>query len=713
MKKLLNRKALALIVTALIFATATAGAALVYAGADAGNEAVWGPNTDYGSSGTLAQAVSYANGLTSGTAYIKLLRDVNTTSVITINSGKTVVLDLAGYRIDRGLTSAAANGNVFNVLGSLTVNSSVSGGMITGGYNSGYGGGVYVAGTFTLKGGSVLLNRSSSNGGGIYATSAGVVNIEGGEVRLNASMSKGGGIYAEGACVIKGGEIRENTAATAPGGVYFGASLTVSGSPKIIDNVTGGTISGAVLSGGSKSNIYITNKSITIASPGLSGDAKIGVSSSTVPTATTAFVFTNVNSANYSAYFESDNSRYIIINSGSGSAQVVAIALQDVIWGSTSSYSEGGGTIADAMAYVANLANGTTTYILLQRNITATAALEIPAGKTVRIDLNGYTLSRGLTSVADSGYVIGVSGNLIIDNTAATVGRITGGYNTGNGGGICVYNTGNLTLNGGIITGNRAANGAGIFLHDLAGLTVNTASITNNIASSSGGGIYAGMVDIMLSQSATISGNSASEGGGIYIVNSGVVDLRGSVTGNSASSNGGGVYASGTFRVSQGAYVFGNTKSGAPNNVYLPAGRVITVDMVSGLSGNARIGITTEISPGAGSPVDIINPVSANLSGYFSSDNPSFGLKNEGSGSNQILRLCNQSVSVGELTGGRLREGRRSRDSRLPSPPQTCQTASLQPSPGTTTPASRPRARHTSPRASPLQQGRSMTIGDS
>lgn len=42
MKKLLTRKALALIVTALMFATATAGAALVYAGADAGNEAMWG-----------------------------------------------------------------------------------------------------------------------------------------------------------------------------------------------------------------------------------------------------------------------------------------------------------------------------------------------------------------------------------------------------------------------------------------------------------------------------------------------------------------------------------------------------------------------------------------------------------------------------------------------------------------------------------------------
>jgi predicted outer membrane repeat protein len=653
MKKLLTRKALALIVTALMFATATAGAALVYAGADAGNEAMWGPNTEYSTgSGTLAQAISYANGLTSGTAYIKLLRDVNTTSATTINSGKAVVLDLAGYKIDRGLTSAVANGNVFNVLGSLTVDSSIGGGIITGGYNSGYGGGVYVTGTFTLRGGSVLLNRSSSNGGGIYATSAGIVNIEGGEVRLNASMSKGGGIYADGACVIKGGEIKENTAASAPGGVYFGTNLTVSGSPKIIDNVTGGTISGAVLSGGSKSNIYITNRSITIASSGLSGDAKIGVSASTAPTATTAFVITNVNNANYSAYFESDNRKYIIVNSGSGSAQVVAIALQDVIWGSTSSYSDGGGTIAEAMAYVADIADGTTTYILMQRNITTTAALEIPAGKTVRLDLNGYTLSRGLTSATDSGYVIGVSGNLIIDNTATTTGRITGGYNTGNGGGICVYNTGSLTLNGGVITGNRAANGGGIFLNDFAGLTVNTANITNNIVSSSGGGIYAGLVDIMLSQSATISGNTAVDGGGIYIVSGGVVDLRGSVTGNSASSNGGGVYASGTLRVSYGAYVFGNTKSGAPNNVYLPVGRVVTVDTTNGLSGNARIGITTEAAPGAGSPIDIINPVNANLSGYFSSDNSSFGLKNEGSGANQILRLCNQSVSVGELTGG-------------------------------------------------------------
>ncbi|HOA85589.1 MAG TPA: hypothetical protein PKN17_06160, partial [Bacillota bacterium] len=373
---------------------------------------------------------------------------MNTTTAVTINSGKTVVLDLDGHRIDRGLTSATANGNVFNVLGSLTVNDSAGGGMITGGYNSGYGGGIYVTGTFTLKAGSVLLNRSSSNGGGIYATSAGVVNIEGGEVRLNASMSKGGGIYAEGACVIKGGEIKENTAATAPGGVYFGTSLTVSGSPKIIDNVVGGTISGAVLSGGTSSNIYITSRSITITSPGLGGDAKIGVSSSTAPTATTAYPITNVNSADYSAYFVSDNIRHIIINSGSGSAQVVAIALQEVIWGSTSSYSEGGGTVAEAMAYVAGLPDNTTTYILLQKNVTISTAIEIPANKTVRLDLNGYTLSRGLSSPTSGGYVIGVTGNLIIDNTADTTGKITGGYNDGNGGGICVYDTGKLTING-------------------------------------------------------------------------------------------------------------------------------------------------------------------------------------------------------------------------------------------------------------------------
>jgi len=654
MKKLLTRRTLGIIVATLIFVTAAAGAALVHAGADTGDEAVWGPSTSYGNSGTFAQAISYANGLTSGTAYIKLLRDVNTTTAVTINSGKTVVLDLDGHRIDRGLTSATANGNVFNVLGSLTVNDSAGGGMITGGYNSGYGGGIYVTGTFTLKAGSVLLNRSSSNGGGIYATSAGVVNIEGGEVRLNASMSKGGGIYAEGACVIKGGEIKENTAATAPGGVYFGTSLTVSGSPKIIDNVVGGTISGAVLSGGTSSNIYITSRSITITSPGLGGDAKIGVSSSTAPTATTAYPITNVNSADYSAYFVSDNIRHIIINSGSGSAQVVAIALQEVIWGSTSSYSEGGGTVAEAMAYVAGLPDNTTTYILLQKNVTISTAIEIPANKTVRLDLNGYTLSRGLSSPTSGGYVIGVTGNLIIDNTADTTGKITGGYNDGNGGGICVYDTGKLTINGGSITGNKAANGAGIFLHNFAELTVNTASITNNTATSSGGGIYTSSTDITINQSATISGNKAVDGGGIYIVGSGEVDLRGRVTGNSATGNGGGVYASGTLIVSNAAYVYGNTKSGAPNNVYLPAGRLIVVDMTNGLSGTARIGITTENAPGAGSPIDIIAPVNANLSGYFSSDNPNFGLKNEGTGSNQVLKLCNQSVSVGELTGGTL-----------------------------------------------------------
>lgn len=99
--------------------------------------------------------------------------------------------------------------------------------------------------------------------------------------------------------------------------------------------------------------------------------------------------------------------------------------------------------------------------IKLAADVTAAsneAALNIPEGKTVVLELNGHIINRALAAPAEDGSVIINNGTLAIMED----GQIKGGNTTGNGGGI--LNNGNITLYGGKITGNKAKGlGGGIY----------------------------------------------------------------------------------------------------------------------------------------------------------------------------------------------------------------------------------------------------------
>lgn len=99
----------------------------------------------------------------------------------------------------------------------------------------------------------------------------------------------------------------------------------------------------------------------------------------------------------------------------------------------------------DAEKYQAAVAAQTNSYTYLR----------IERGKYITLDLNGYTIDRGLTEATSNGYVICVAGDLTIqDSSGNNNGKITGGYNNSTGGGVCVIG-GALTLAGGTISENR------------------------------------------------------------------------------------------------------------------------------------------------------------------------------------------------------------------------------------------------------------------
>ena len=163
--------------------------------------------------------------------------------------------------------------------------------------------------------------------------------------------------------------------------------------------------------------------------------------------------------------------------------------------------------------------------VMLTQDITAGAGdsyLEVRGGNPVILDLNGKTLSRGLTEETFAGIVIHIfEGNLTITDSG-TGGKVTGAYSSAYG---CVLiEGGKLTLSGGSITGNRTgADGGGVFITD------------NNSPDSL-------ILGEFIMTGGSISGNSSFRGGGVFIKGGTFTFSGGDITGNT-SSYGGGVYA--------------------------------------------------------------------------------------------------------------------------------------------------------------------------
>ncbi len=151
---------------------------------------------------------------------------------LTIPAGKAITIHLNGHKIDRSLSSPAADGSVFKITGGiLSVYDEAGGGTITGGYTSGNGGGVDVeSGSFWMYSGEISYNRAEGNGGGVYVSGnsdGAAFNLRGGTVCQNICGGSGSGVYASGAdneLYISGSaEITKNVCtgdSMSSGGVY-------------------------------------------------------------------------------------------------------------------------------------------------------------------------------------------------------------------------------------------------------------------------------------------------------------------------------------------------------------------------------------------------------------------------------------------------------------------------------------------------------------
>ena len=222
----------------------------------------------------------------------------------------------------------------------------------------------------------------------------------------------------------------------------------------------------------------------------------------------------------------------------------------------------------DLQAKIDNAENGET--IALINDVIAEAddaAITVPEGKAITIDLNGFKIDRARTAKETNGYVIRVEGGLTVkDSSEDQTGAITGGWTSGFGGGVYVAANGRFTLSGGKISGNTAKYGGGVCVDGAFAMT--GGEISGNMADYYGGGVYVNESDLDLS-GGTITGNTAEYGGGVYLYNA-------------------------TFELSGGPIVTGNEADGKTSNVELEEDMFITV--VGDLTDAALIGVSQEVN---------------------------------------------------------------------------------------------------------------------
>ena len=221
------------------------------------------------------------------------------------------------------------------------------------------------------------------------------------------------------------------------------------------------------------------------------------------------------------------------------------------------------------------------------------------------LDLNGHTLNRNRTAEEADGYVIKVESgaSLTIIN-----GTITGGWNSGSGGGI--YSEGALTLNGVVVVNNNChVLGGGIYCNggsfNMTGGGVLRNQTTHDGSHAGGGGIHVEMVTEFVMNNVTVTENqTVSKGGGIrfhignkqmYINN---CTITKNVSKENAQSKGGGIYFessdnNGRLNVN-GGLICVNTVSTEGGGVYVNRGIVSIKDCE--LLGNVSGGIGGAVS---------------------------------------------------------------------------------------------------------------------
>ena len=277
-----------------------------------------------------------------------------------------------------------------------------------------------------------------------------------------------------------------------------------------------------------------------------------------------------------------------------------------------------------------------TAYVYLEKDATRESRLEVKAGYTLYLCLNGQKLESSLTSSASQGMsqVINVSNGakfILCDckgsgtithssgakgkgvrvggsDTAAATFSMYGGTISGNhtdancwgpdGAGVEIQN-GTFTMYGGTISDNHAEyagsnyGGGGVCAQTSGTFTMYGGTINNNHSATDAGGVMVWGGGAMNIDGGTIRDNTADEAGGGIRTNSYKFIISGnSVIENNTAVKGGGVYygsSSNTMTISESARISGNTATRYGGGIYFDKEGSLTMNGGS-ITGNTATG---------------------------------------------------------------------------------------------------------------------------
>ena len=554
-------------------------------------------------------------------------------SVIKVESGTFTLCDCSGSKgnITHGYkdggsqkypgrgVSVSKNGTFTMYGGSITGNTeggvfvgsnrtfTMNGGSITGNTVTGSGGGVYVASgaEFTMNGGEITGNTSSSYGGGVYVYNGAEFTMTGGSITDNAASSNenksyGGGVYVQKDAIkftMTGGSITGNKAKYG-GGVWTGASFTVSGNVNITGNVG--------IDSKTASNVFRSLGTITIGGEGLKPGARIGVTyGHKIDPGKFVTIATGATDSCTADNFTADAGEPFGIKVERNGIDVNVnlyngLPHEHPICGKTCSHTDNEHTNIEWKPVSSlDAITGAGNYYLTQD---VTSSTTWTCSSNVNLCLNGHSITRN-----GDGNAINVTQNATFTLCDCN------GSKAGNGkiiiskerSGVKIESNGTFFMYSGSIsgtgTGVDVSSGSSKFNMYGGAIEGNTWHGVNNSGTFN---MYDGV----------IKGNDRC---GVYNTENTFNMYGGSIIDNKAEL--GGVYVhGGTFTVSGNVNITGNTAKGNMTNVYLPAGKTITV--IGALGTGAQIGVTTANEIAEGSYLTIAKGIDKNSPKYTLTD---------------------------------------------------------------------------------------------
>ncbi len=554
-----------------------------------------------------------------------LPEDITTSTYISIPNGKSLILDLNGHTIDRGLLAPTTNGFVFYITGKLVIRDSSgnNSGKITGGYDTqsgsvGNAGALYlVSGSnVVLEGGTISENRctlSSSSGrypaGAVYAHGGSTFSMTGGVIKNNEAT----GNYAVGGVFVDqsagstfdflGGTIENNeaTGTNSHGGLLIWNNITINmgGSARVVNNRMRVSASDEfVIHNVYHQNVPLWKANITIP---FTSEARIGITPTQAHAVTAGYSAQNPGKALDEVFFPDDSENWFVGESPDvdpaadtkGEVWIWSKTQQNLNWDEVCRQA-----VATKRQQIYTLladwtAQGDTFGIT--GSYSYGGGLYVPANSEIVLDLNGKTLDRARTSAKKYGSVIGVSptGHLTVrDSSGNDSGLITGGYDTTDNkassvdgvtyepaGGIQVCKGGKLTMEGGTIAGNNATGRwatGGIMLRESNVFVMTGGVIRDNFGNGASSHDFGGT-------------------GGVFIDNYGLMTMTGGVVKDNVGNYFGGVVVWRTcdMQIGGSAQVYGNTGVGddEKNLSYYGDGNYV-LPIVSAVTAEFNVGIT-------------------------------------------------------------------------------------------------------------------------